>query len=563
MSTFHFKHMISTTNFGDAETNQHSTSVYTCIGWLSIVLFITGIIDRILLTNASMPLLSLQVVCSYLFLVFCPKPRWVLIIGPIIVLQLLSHWIVGAITWSILLQVGLATLTTLVSAFITQRVLCTTPIFTVRFIHLLISCATVYVIIYEFLIAVITLRIEALNPLQWQYLSSPVIAQITGFVIVSNIMLMFYMRMNNDTYTMPKLTDNALILLVFTSLGTLCTLYFGSNLIQYLSVFLVIPGLWFCYRYRWWGLSSFVFIINTVALAYVLSVTSNALLNSSTPLFPLNPVHNSNELLLQLGFSFAEMSWFLLGLNLIIIYINAMIFELDKTQTSIEVSQAAMLKRNDELADINLHIQKLNQHLLHAQESQRRRLSIELKNEMEQNIHELQQSINLLELQASFAGNQSNPFTKIKSFTHYIFMSVFELINWLKPEILERLGLIGTLKSPYFNDKLALNKIEFEFSTHGELINIPESIELVLFRITQEAVNNTIKYSKASKFTVQLSLLSNRIEYIICDNGVGFDISTIEQGLGLTGMKNRVRALDGTYLIDSTDGTRIALNLPI
>jgi glucose-6-phosphate-specific signal transduction histidine kinase len=240
-----------------------------------------------------------------------------------------------------------------------------------------------------------------------------------------------------------------------------------------------------------------------------------------------------------------------------------MIHELDTTQLSIEHSQALMIKRNDEQQVLNQQINQFNKQLINAQEFQRRKLSIELKNQMEKNIHELQQAINLLELQASLTGNGHNPFTKIKIFTYYIYMSVFELINWLKPEILERFGLIETLRSQYFADKLSLNNIAFDFSSQGDMINIPENISLVLFRITQEAINNTIKYSMADALRIRLTLLTDQIEFTIVDNGVGFDMDTIEQGFGLAGMENRVKALNGSFILDSKNGTQIKITIPL
>jgi glucose-6-phosphate-specific signal transduction histidine kinase len=362
---------------------------------------------------------------------------------------------------------------------------------------------------------------------------------------------MILMLKYQSMIVIPKLTTNNLMLLVISSIGILFILYFGGNLISYLSVFLVIPALWFCYRYRWWGLSIFALVINAVTMIYVM--------------FAIIHFQTTSDLTLisQLGFSLNDMAWFLLGLNLIILYINAMIHELDTTQLSIEHSQALMIKRNDEQQVLNQQINQLNKHLINAQEFQRRKLSIELKNQMEKNIHELQQAINLLELQASLTGNGHNPFTKIKIFAHYIYMSVFELINWLKPEILERFGLIETLKSQYFADKLALSNIAFDFSSQGDRINIPENISLVLFRITQEAINNTIKHSMADELRIRLTLLTDQIEFTIGDNGVGFDLATTQQGFGLAGMENRVKALNGSFILDSINGTQIKVTIPL
>jgi signal transduction histidine kinase len=539
---------------GDLPISQDANSFYKLLLCHFIVLIVACIVDRILLIQSALPLLSLQAVISYMMLVFNPTQRWsalILLIALFALIHLFSHPPFTSMTWTLLGQICVSIVTIIISALVTQNFLRNIDIFTLRFIHVLFSCTVVFTLLYQYMTAVATYRIDPLDLSHWQYLIDCIIGQITSIAIVINGLLMILMLKYQSMIVIPKLTTNNLMLLVISSIGILFILYFGGNLISYLSVFLVIPALWFCYRYRWWGLSIFALVINAVTMIYVM--------------FAIIHFQTTSDLTLisQLGFSLNDMAWFLLGLNLIILYINAMIHELDTTQLSIEHSQALMIKRNDEQQVLNQQINQLNKHLINAQEFQRRKLSIELKNQMEKNIHELQQAINLLELQASLTGNGHNPFTKIKIFAHYIYMSVFELINWLKPEILERFGLIETLKSQYFADKLSLNNIAFDFSSQGDRINIPENISLVLFRITQEAINNTIKYSMADELRIRLTVLTDQIEFTIVDNGVGFDLATTEQGFGLTGMENRVKALNGSFILDSRNGTQIKMTIPL
>jgi signal transduction histidine kinase len=544
----------------DEPVRQDSTSIYKLLFCHLMLLIVASIVDRILLSQSALPLFSMQAVIGYMMLVFNPSKRWSALISIIVLvtlctliapLHLLSHNPFISMTWALLGQICMSTVTIIISALITQRFMRTTEIFTLRFILVLFSCTVVFTLFYQYMTAVASFRIDALNLGHWQYLTDSIIGQISGITIVINGLLMILMLKQQGMNNIPKLTANSLRLLLIASIGIVVTLYYGGNLISYLSVFIVIPALWFCYRYRWWGLASFTLVINAVTVMYLILVI-------------VSMQSNSDILLLsQLGFSLSGMAWFLLGLNLIILYINAMIHELDSTQLSIEHSQVVMTKRNDEQLILNQQINQLNKHLINAQELQRRKLSIELRNQMEKNIHELQQSINLLELQASLSVNSHNPFTKIKSFTHYIFMSVYELINWLKPEILERFGLIGTLQSQYFADKLALNNIAFDFSSQGEKLNIPDNISLVLFRITQEAVNNTIKHSQADELRVTLTLLADQIEFTIIDNGVGFDMDSTEQGFGLAGMENRVKVLNGSFTLDPQNGTQIKIIIPV
>jgi glucose-6-phosphate-specific signal transduction histidine kinase len=554
MFSYQDNHQSAQVLAGDLPISQDANSIYKLLLWHFIVLIVACIVDRILLIQTALPLLSLQAVISYMMLVFNPTQRWsalILLIALFAPIHLFSHPPFTSMTWTLLGQICVSIVTIIISALVTQNFLRNIDIFTLRFIHVLFSCTVVFTLLYQYMTAVATYRIDPLDLSHWQYLIDCIIGQITSIAIVINGLLMILMLKYQSMIVIPKLTTNNLMLLVISSIGILFILYFGGNLISYLSVFLVIPALWFCYRYRWWGLSIFALVINAVTMIYVM--------------FAIIHFQTTSDLTLisQLGFSLNDMAWFLLGLNLIILYINAMIHELDTTQLSIEHSQALMIKRNDEQQVLNQQINQLNKHLINAQEFQRRKLSIELKNQMEKNIHELQQAINLLELQASLTGNGHNPFTKIKIFAHYIYMSVFELINWLKPEILERFGLIETLKSQYFSDKLSLNNIAFDFSSQGDRINIPENISLVLFRITQEAINNTIKHSMADELRIRLTLLTDQIEFTIGDNGVGFDLATTQQGFGLAGMENRVKALNGSFILDSINGTQIKVTIPL
>jgi glucose-6-phosphate-specific signal transduction histidine kinase len=554
MFSYQDNHQSAQVLAGDLPISQDANSIYKLLLWHFMVLIVACIVDRILLIQTALPLLSLQAVISYMMLVFNPTQRWsalILLIALFALIHLFSHPPFTSMTWTLLGQICVSIVTIIISALVTQNFLRNIDIFTLRFIHVLFSCTVGFTLLYQYMTAVATYRIDPLDLSNWQYLIDGIIGQIASIAIVINGLLMILMLKYQSMIVIPKLTTNNLMLLIISSTGILFILYFGGNLISYLSVFIVIPALWFCYRYRWWGLSSFALVINAVTMIYVM--------------FAIIHFQTTSDLTLisQLGFSLNDMAWFLLGLNLIILYINAMIHELDTTQLSIEHSQALMVKRNDEQQLLNQQINQHNKHLINAQEFQRRKLSIELKNHMEKNIHELQQAINLLELQASLTGNGHNPFTKIKIFAHYIYMSVFELINWLKPEILERFGLIETLKSQYFADKLSLNNIAFDFSSQGDRINIPENISLVLFRITQEAINNTIKYSMADELRIRLTVLTDQIEFTIVDNGVGFDLATTEQGFGLTGMENRVKALNGSFILDSRNGTQIKMTIPL
>lgn len=96
-------------------------------------------------------------------------------------------------------------------------------------------------------------------------------------------------------------------------------------------------------------------------------------------------------------------------------------------------------------------------------------------------------------------------------------------------------------------------------------------VEINIYRLTQEAINNAIKYADSTHIIVQLSHSDNLLSITIDDNGKGFDISSIEKkrnsesGMGLLFMKERIQYINGRVFINSIpgEGTRITFNIPI
>ena len=96
-------------------------------------------------------------------------------------------------------------------------------------------------------------------------------------------------------------------------------------------------------------------------------------------------------------------------------------------------------------------------------------------------------------------------------------------------------------------------------------------VEINLYRITQEAINNAIKYAESSHIIVTVSHSQNLLSIIVDDNGKGFDKAKLkskpdeEGGMGLTFMKERVKYINGRLFINSSvnEGTKVTLNVPL
>jgi two-component system sensor histidine kinase DegS len=100
---------------------------------------------------------------------------------------------------------------------------------------------------------------------------------------------------------------------------------------------------------------------------------------------------------------------------------------------------------------------------------------------------------------------------------------------------------------------------------------LPAKTKVFVFRIIQEALQNSSKHAKASKVFVQLSIQPHHLSAVIRDNGSGFDVQAVFQNpekwdhFGLRGMKERVKLLSGEVSLESRkgEGTTVTVSIPL
>jgi signal transduction histidine kinase len=149
--------------------------------------------------------------------------------------------------------------------------------------------------------------------------------------------------------------------------------------------------------------------------------------------------------------------------------------------------------------------------------------------------------------------------------TNEIALDVQALSHELHSAKLEYLGVVPGMRS-WCREFAERQNIEITFRSDVSSA-LPFEIGVTLFRVVQEALHNAVKHSGVKSFVVQLLENSNQIHLIIRDSGKGFDLQAALQGkgLGLTSMRERVRLVNGTIVIDSKPmgGTSIDVCLPL
>ena len=127
------------------------------------------------------------------------------------------------------------------------------------------------------------------------------------------------------------------------------------------------------------------------------------------------------------------------------------------------------------------------------------------------------------------------------------------LIHELRPVALGDKGLVAAIQA-YAADWSRQSKISADVRAHGAGELAPAA-EHALVRVTQEALANVARHSRATAVTLDLELETNAATLTIADNGCGFDASTTSRGVGLASMRERLEALGGRLSVNSEPGT--------
>jgi PAS domain S-box-containing protein len=135
----------------------------------------------------------------------------------------------------------------------------------------------------------------------------------------------------------------------------------------------------------------------------------------------------------------------------------------------------------------------------------------------------------------------------------------------LMPKTLETFGLVEAVQE-LSNQTAVPGKLNFVINGGDDFPSLDKSLEIAVFRITQEFINNAIKHGKASKIEIIFRSAGNQAMVTLKENGKGFDIAKANaRGMGLKNIQSRVKAHNGTVQISSAPGkgTKYELTLPV
>ncbi len=219
-------------------------------------------------------------------------------------------------------------------------------------------------------------------------------------------------------------------------------------------------------------------------------------------------------------------------------------------------------RRLEENAHARADLQELSARLVRAQENERRTLARELHDEVGQSLSAILMEADNAEF-AEEPGELRDHLASVRRLAEKTVNEVRDLALLLRPSMLDDFGLVPALNwhAREMSKRTGLNVVVTADDDAGDL---PDEHKTCIYRLVQEAVNNSARHANARTVEVVVRHEGSRVMFTVRDDGAGFDTRFV-RGLGLLGMEERVRRLGGELHLDSQlgRGTLITAELPL
>jgi signal transduction histidine kinase len=229
-------------------------------------------------------------------------------------------------------------------------------------------------------------------------------------------------------------------------------------------------------------------------------------------------------------------------------------------------------ERTAELRQTNTSLRNLSRHVLHLQDEERRRIARELHDSTAQALSGLKINISTILNQTAFDPRVSRPLLQQSSEMAEQALNEIRTMSYLlHPPILEDFGLESALSwyAEGFSERSGIRTL---VKIDPDLRRFSSDLELILFRVVQEALGNIHRHSGSSIAELTLSRTLTDVQLLVRDEGCGLPEQVANPkrgtvprfGVGIAGMRERVRQFGGTLeLVSSCSGTTLTVVLPI
>jgi len=212
------------------------------------------------------------------------------------------------------------------------------------------------------------------------------------------------------------------------------------------------------------------------------------------------------------------------------------------------------IKIEEQLKESEKKLRYLSSELMRAQEKERKRIAGELHDSVAASLVAVNFSIEKILGQVEHDERIKAGLRDLMSLVRQVNEETRRIMADLRPSLLDDLGIVPAIKWFCREYEKTYSHIHVEKQIDLSENDLTDSLITAIFRVSQEAMNNIAKHSKATVVTFSLREENDRIGLTIHDNGQGFDLDTVTRGLGLSTMRERAELSGGTFDLESATG---------
>jgi signal transduction histidine kinase len=211
--------------------------------------------------------------------------------------------------------------------------------------------------------------------------------------------------------------------------------------------------------------------------------------------------------------------------------------------------------------EANRQMRELSQQLVHAQEEERKHLSRELHDRVAQVLTGLRMELGRIERLSPSVGHAV---AECKALVDEMFQTVRNLALGLRPSMLDDFGLQAALEW-HVRDFMARYAVTVDLKVSGDFSRLRDEHRTCAYRIVQEAMTNCARHAEAKHIDIEVTAVASEFRVSVSDDGIGVSAAHRRKGLGLRGIDERVKELNGAMVISrrGTGGTALVVRLPL
>lgn len=227
-------------------------------------------------------------------------------------------------------------------------------------------------------------------------------------------------------------------------------------------------------------------------------------------------------------------------------------------------------ERTADLDAVNRNLRELSARLMQLQDDERRRIARELHDSVGQMLAALGMNISLVRNDVERLSGIISALNDSENIVREMSSEVRTISHLLHPPLLDEAGLCSALR--WYVDGFAQRSgIKVDLDLPEDFGRLPSEMETAIFRVVQESLTNIHRHSGSAVAKIQLQHRADQVVVEVADKGKGIPKDKLEEmsssgtpGVGIRGMRERLRQLGGTLDIDSEkSGTVVAVRLPL